>query len=118
MADVNGKSFLIFLSFWLMEVDQIYGVNCKAMKQVNQGVVNDVHKQNQSLMQRSLRVMALINPPFVELDSKLAGIDMVILQTIAEKLDLKIELNKTYQTKYLSRKSRRCDRIPHFLGYM
>lgn len=106
MVDVNGKGFLILLSFWLMEVDQTY----EAIKQVNQEEVNNVHQQNQSLMQRSLRVMALINPPFIELDSKLVGIDMLILQAIAERLDLNIELTTTYHSQYLSRKSRRCDK--------
>lgn len=118
MVDVTGKDLLIFLSFWLMQVGQIYGKNCEAWKQVNQEVDNE-HNQNQSLMQRSLRVMALINPPFIEFDGRLSGIDMLILQTIAEQLDLHIEFSKTYHSKNLPGTSRRFDKIPpsHILHY-
>lgn len=42
---------------------------------------------------RSLRALAISNPPFIDFDKQSSGIDMVILQTIANKLNLNIELS-------------------------
>lgn len=47
---------------------------------------------NCSVSRGTLRVLALNNPPFIYLNSNTSGIDMMILQTITEKLNLDVQL--------------------------
>lgn len=47
-----------------------------------------------SVTQRTLQVLAIINPPYTYENEKMMGIDTLILNTIAKKLNFSVKLHK------------------------
>lgn len=89
---VDTKMSLIFILLVIFQLGSSFEVNYEP----SHPSWNHISASSQ----RTLRVLAIHNPPFIHLNDETRGIDILIVQAMAEKLKLKIRMRTVRDADY------------------
>lgn len=82
---LQGKLSAIFLIWFVLRVEHLLGSEFRPM--------NDKHESHES-NQRTLRVLAIHNPPFAILKGNQSGLDIMIAQTMADRMKMNLQVTE------------------------